>query len=370
MGQYRIAFMEGDGIGPEVIGETVRVLRAATEAAEDVDLELIQLPVGLSAHEQFGDTLPSQTVTELERCEAWLLGPLTTHVYQGRATQRNVSAVLRTEYELFANIRPVKSYANTRSLRPDIDMVVVRENTEGFYADRNMRDGDTGEFLPSDNVALAVRVITRGACERLAVAGFELARRRKTAGSTGRVTLVHKANVLRKSDGLFLRVCREVASGYPDIEVNDFHVDAAAMHLILRPEQFDVIVTTNMFGDILSDEAAALVGGLGLAPGLNVGLDRAMAQASHGSAPDIAGRQIANPTAEILSGAMLLEWLSARHRDLQLTNAARKIERAVEATLAEGRALTPDLGGNSSTSEFGRRVAEILCSAPLVEERA
>ncbi len=354
MGEHVIAVMEGDGIGPEVVGETVRVMQAAADATGAV-LRFLRLPVGLSAYEQLGDTLPDGTVADLESADGWLLGPLTTHLYQGER-QRNVSAFLRTRYELFANVRPARSYPRIGRTGPPVDLVVVRENTEGFYADRNMYDGDTGEFMPSEDTVLAMRVITRSACERVARVGFELARRRKAAGSPGRVTLVHKANVLRKSDGLFLSVCRAVAAGYPDIEVDDHHIDAAAMYLVVRPERFDVIVTTNMFGDILSDEAAGLVGGLGLAPGLNAGIDRAMAQATHGSAPDIAGRGIANPVAEILSGAMLLEWLSASRQEPALREAALRIRHAVDAVLTDGTVLTPDLGGTATTAELGARL--------------
>lgn len=356
--------MEGDGIGPEVVAAAVQCLRAA---APPDRLTFVPLPVGLSAYEQHGSTLPEHTEQALQECDGWLLGPLTTHVYSG-ASQPNVSAVLRTRYNLFANIRPVRSYVASRSRGLTVDLVVVRENTQGFYADRNMQNGTPGEFVPADGVALAVRVITRDACRQIAQAGFDLARRRKAQGRPGRVTLVHKANVLRTTDGLFLETCREVAADYPEVTVNDLHVDAAAMKLALDPEQFDVIVTTNMFGDILSDEAAGLVGGLGLAPGLNAGTDRAMAQAVHGSAPDIAGRGISNPVAEILSGAMLLDWLASRTGDAALGRAARSLERAVEDVLAEGAAVTPDLAGRLSTAEFGRviaaRAAELAASAP------
>src|SRR5262249_22780328 len=217
-------------------------------------------------------------------------------------------------------------------------------------------DGN-GELRPDADTVLAVRVITRKACLRIARAGFELARSRK---GRRRVSLVHKANVLRRSAGLFLDCCREVARDFPEIAVDDFHIDAAAMHLILKPAHFDVIVTTNMYGDILSDEAAALVGGLGLAPGLNAGERIAMAQAVHGSAPDIAGKGIANPAAEVLSAAMLLEWLGQRGGDAALGRAAEAMQGAVDATLARGRTLTPDLGGQASTMQFAEAVMATL----------
>ena len=308
MGSYRLAVMDGDGIGPEVIGAARQVLRAIPGVVSGLDLSTVDLPVGLSAFEAHGTTLPEHTLLELPHCDGWILGPVTTHAYQGPAMP-NPSAVLRKRFELYANIRPARSFPGVPSLRPDVDVVVVRENTEGFYADRNMLDG-SGEFKPTPDTVLSVRVVTRRASERVARAAFELASRRSK-----HVTLVHKANVLKLGCGLFLESCRSVASDYPDVRVDDYHVDAFAMHLIMHPQDFDVVVTTNLFGDVLSDEAAGLVGGLGLAPGLNAGDDHAMAQAVHGSAPDIAGQGKANPVASILSLAMLLDWLGSRHGD-------------------------------------------------------
>jgi 3-isopropylmalate dehydrogenase len=233
-------------------------------------------------------------------------------------------------------------------------VVVVRENTEGFYADRNMLAG-SGEFQPAPDTVLSVRVVTQRACERLARAGFELARRRRS-----HVTLVHKANVLRLGCGLFLDTCRAVATDYPDVQVDDFHVDAFAMHLVMRPTDFDVIVTTNLFGDVLSDLSAGLIGGLGLAPGLNAGHERAMAQAVHGSAPDIAGRGSANPIASILSLAQLLDWLGTRHTDLAATNLGARLWTAVETVLATGAVKTPDLGGKATTTDMTEAIVEAL----------
>ncbi len=266
----------------------------------------------------------------------------------------NPSAVLRKRFELYANIRPARSFPGVPSLRPDVDVVVVRENTEGFYADRNMLDG-SGEFKPTPDTVLSVRVVTRRASERVARAAFELASRR-----SNHVTLVHKANVLKLGCGLFLDVCRSVASEYPDVRVDDYHVDAFAMHLIMHPQDFDVVVTTNLFGDILSDEAAGLVGGLGLAPGLNAGDDHAMAQAVHGSAPDIAGQGKANPVASILSLAMLLDWLGSRHGDDAASTAAKKITSAVERVLNAGKTSTPDLGGTATTAEMTDAIVKAM----------
>ncbi len=351
MGRYRIAIMDGDGIGPEVIG-SVRALLAAIPLVEpSLELATVDLPVGFAANDRYGSTLPDVTLAELPRCDGWILGPLTTHLYHG-AAMPNPSAVLRTRYELFANIRPARSFPGVASLRSDVDVVVVRENTQGFYADRNMVGGP-GEFQPDPNTVLSMRVVTRGASERIARVGFELARRRRK-----HVTLVHKANVLRMGCGLFMEACRQVAVDYPDVEVDDFHVDAFAMHLVMRPRDFDVIVTTNLFGDVLSDEAAGLIGGLGLAPGLNAGNDRAMAQAVHGSAPDIAGTGQANPVASILSLAMLLDWLGSRDNDSSASRASERLTTSVERVLAAGTARTPDMGGTSSTIDLTQAIVQ------------
>jgi 3-isopropylmalate dehydrogenase len=353
VGSYRLAVMDGDGIGPEVIGSVRAVLEVIPAIEPGLALTIVDLPIGFEAYSKYGSTLPDDTLVGLQQSDAWILGPLTTHLYRGESMP-NPSAVLRKRYELYANVRPARSFAGVGSLRSDVDVVVVRENTEGFYADRNMLEG-TGEFRPEPNTVLSLRVVTRRASERIARVGFELARRRRK-----HVTLVHKANVLRMGCGLFLEACRDVAREFPDVQVDDFHVDAFAMHLVMRPQELDVIVTTNLFGDVLSDEAAGLIGGLGLAPGLNVGDERMMAQAVHGSAPDIAGRGQANPVASILSLALLLEWLGSRHGDAAASHGAEHIRAAVERVLATGQVKTPDLGGSATTSDLtGAIVAEM-----------
>jgi len=352
----RIVVLEGDGIGPEIVTATCRVMETALRRA-NAAVELVHKPIGLAALEQQGRTIPEETQKAIEGADGVLLGPLTTHVYDiFDHKTANPSAYLRKNFDLYANVRPARSRPGVPCLAKDVDLVVMRENTEGFYADRNLMDGN-GELRPDADTVLSVRVITRKACLRIARAGFERARARK---GKRRVSLIHKANVLRRSDGLFLDCCREVACEFPEIVVDDFHIDAAAMHLILKPAHFDVIVTTNMFGDILSDEAAGLVGGLGLAPGLNAGERLAMAQAVHGSAPDIAGKGIANPAAEILSAAMLLQWLADGRDDAALGRAGEAMQAAVDATLARGTTLTPDLGGRASTEQFAAAVMETL----------
>ncbi|MBI3997406.1 MAG: isocitrate/isopropylmalate dehydrogenase family protein, partial [Armatimonadetes bacterium] len=288
MGHYRIGVLEGDHIGPEIVPIAVDVLNEASRAC-GVSLAFEQLPVGLAAHDRLGTTLPDGTVRALERLDAWVLGPVTTHLYTSES-MINPSGFLRKHFDLYANVRPIASRPGVESLRPDIDLVIVRENTEGFYSDRNVLDGN-GEFRPNADTVVSVRVTNRRACRRIAEYAFGLASRRRKR----LVTAVHKANIFRHGCGMFLEECRKAQTAHPDVQLNDYHVDAFAMHLIRSPQLFDVVVTTNLFGDILSDEAAGLIGGLGLAPSLNVGDHFAMAQAAHGSAPDLAGRGVANP---------------------------------------------------------------------------
>ena len=351
-----IAVLAGDDIGPEVVDATVAVLDQAA-SARGIPITWERLPVGLAAVDEHGSTLPDRTIERLREIPGWILGPVSHRDYPlGDQRYRNPSGYLRKNFELYANLRPSRGWAGVPAIHPDLDLVIVRENTEGFYADRNMLDGN-GELRPDEDTVISVRLVTRRASVRVARQAFELARSRDKKKT---VTAVHKANVLRRGDGLFLACCREVAADYPDVNFDDYLVDAFAMRLILRPDVHDVVVTTNMFGDILSDEAAGLVGGLGLAPGLNTGDDHAMAQAVHGSAPDISGRGIANPTAEILSGAMLLDWLGRTRGPEALSAAARDIERAVGVALAEGGELTPDLGGKAGTTQLTEAIISAL----------
>lgn len=330
----RIPLIAGDGIGPEITDAAAAVFETAA-AARGRRFGVEHLPGGLAAYGAHGTTLPPETLERLDQSRGAILGPVTTHALTpDDPGQRNVSAALRTRYELSANIRPVSSAFGAPEARA-MDLVVVRENTQGFYADRNMHAG-AGEFAPAPGTALAVRVITEEASLRVARAAFELAERRRGLGGSGTVTMVHKANVLRLSDGVFCEAVRAVAEDHPELRLDSMHVDAAAAELILRPEGFDVIVTTNMFGDILSNEAAALAGGLGFAPSLNLGHDRrfAIAQASHGSAPSLAGTGRANPTAMILSVAMLVEWLGREHEDHTAVMIAEDVRRHLSAHLA------------------------------------
>lgn len=352
-----IAVLKGDDIGPDIVAATVRVLDAAIRR-HGLAVDWVELPVGAAAVASHGSTLPRSTVERLAAIPGWILGPVGHHAYPiADPRYLNPSGYLRKQFELYANVRPSRALAGVSNVRPDLDLVIVRENTEGFYADRNVLDGN-GELRPDEDTVISVRVVTRRASLRLAQQAFELAVERNRLQ---KVTAVHKANILRRGDGLFLDACRTVARDYPDIQLDDFLVDAFAMRLVMRPAEHDVVVTTNMFGDILSDEAAGLTGGLGLAPGLNVGDEHAMAQAVHGSAPDIAGRGIANPIAEILSGALLLGWLARALNDPTFSAARVTVEDAIAAALRRGESLTPDLGGQGTTEQLTDAIIANLC---------
>ncbi|WP_214110130.1 isocitrate/isopropylmalate dehydrogenase family protein [Acrocarpospora catenulata] len=354
MTSYRLGVLEGDGIGPEIVPASVLVLDAALAAVGAPPVEWVRLPLGASAIDAHGDAVPESTLAALAELDAWLLGPHDSAAYpEPHRSRLNPSGTIRKHFDLFANIRPAKAFEGAYAIVPHTDLVIVRENTQGFYADRSTYKG-SGEFMPSPDVAIAMGIITRPAVERIAVAAFELAARRR-----GKLTIVHKANVLKLTTGMFRDVCREVAARYPDVEVDDFHIDAMTVHLVRRANDFDVIVTENMFGDILSDLAGEIAGSLGIAPSINASHERAMAQAAHGSAPDIAGQDVANPIAMILSSAMLLDWLGARHQDAALTQAAALIEAAVAGTVRAGT-RTRDMGGTAGTREFAEAVAADL----------
>ncbi|WP_416981008.1 isocitrate/isopropylmalate dehydrogenase family protein [Streptomyces sp. T028] len=349
--RYTLGVLYGDGIGPEIVPASVLVADTALAATGAPPLTWQELPLGLRAIEEFGEATPEATLEALAETDGWLLGPHDSAAYpEPFHYELNPSGTIRKHFDLYANVRPARAFEGGRAVVPGTDLVIMRENTEGFYADRNTHLG-TGEFMPTPDVAIAMGIITRTACERIAREAFELASRRRK-----KVTIVHKANVLKLTTGLFRDVCREIARDYPDVEVDDFHIDAMTVHLVRRAHEFDVLVTENMFGDILSDLAGELAGSLGIAPSLNASQDRAMAQAAHGSAPDIAGQDLANPVAMFLSTAMLLEWLGSRHGDETLTRAARIVEEGVASTLARG-IRTRDMGGSAGCREFAEAVA-------------
>jgi isocitrate/isopropylmalate dehydrogenase len=350
----KILVLPGDGIGPEITRATLDVLRAA-DAALSVGLEFETRDIGLASLATQGTTLPSDVLTRIPQVDGVILGPVSHYEYPPRDQGGiNPSAELRVWFELYANVRPCRSRPAFSILRKPMDLVIVRENTEGFYSDRNMYAG-SGEFMPDPDSAFSIRKITSRGSARIARAAFLLARGRRR-----KVTAVHKANVVKLSDGLFLREVRKVAQEFPDVELEELIVDATAALLIRTPERFDVIVTTNMFGDILSDEAAELSGSLGLGGSINAGDLRCVAQAQHGSAPDIAGRNIANPTSLILSAAMLLDWQGQRSGDPKLLAAATLVADAVEQVLENPLTRTRDIGGSLDTDAFADAVIDVL----------
>jgi len=335
--RYTISLIEGDGVGPEISKASLMVLDAV-EDKFDLKFSIKPSPGGDACKDETGVPLPDSSIATIKASDACLKAPV-------GHTAADVIVRLRQMLDLYANIRPAKSLPNVPSLRPDIDMIIVRENTEDLY--RGM------EFEVEGGV-VALRTITRRACERIAAYAFRTA---EENGRRGKVVAVHKSNVLRKSDGLFAQVCNEVSKKHRGVSFSEMLVDAAAMNLIRSPQDFDVIVTTNLYGDILSDEAAQLVGGLGMVPSANIGDDFALFEPVHGAAPDIAGKGIANPVAMILTEAMMLEWLATTRKDKACSEGASAIRNAVSSVL-KTTTKTPDLGGKASTTKVAQAVAE------------
>ena len=328
-----ITIIRGDGIGPEIMEAALHVLDAM-----DLGLKYEEADAGLVALEKHGELIPQATMESIQRNKVALKSPLTTPVGGGFSS---INVELRRRFDLYANVRPAKSFPNTKSRFPmGVDLVTVRENTEGAYSSEGQETSADGES------AVSVTRTTRKGSERIVRYAFDLAR------STGRkkVTVVHKANILKSTSGLFLKVAREVAAQYPDIECNEMIVDNTCMQLVMKPEQFDVIVTTNLFGDIISDLCAGLVGGLGLAPGANIGTEAAIFEAVHGSAPDIAGKGIANPCALLLAAGQMLDHLGK-------VDEARRLRNAIVKTMEAKDSLTPDLGGEGNTMLFAKAIA-------------
>jgi 3-isopropylmalate dehydrogenase len=346
----KIGILEGDDIGLEVVPECVKVIRAAA-ARTGLEIEWQLLPIGRKGHASHGHTMPQVTVDALANVDGWIQGPIGHNSYP-RNDPTWVNPPLRKKFELFASVKPVKSYPNLPSVHKDVDIVFLREVTEGMQSASVVFAG-SGEFRPNDDISIGMRVVTRRGANRVAREAFEIARTRPRR----KVTAVHKEPIFRLVCGMFAEECRKVASDFPDIELEEVLVDGFAMKLVMRPQQYDVVVTTNQFGDILTDEGAGLVGGLGLAPGLCVGHTQGMAQATHGSAPDIAGQNLANPYAMIMSGKMLIEWLGRKRNEPRAIEAARRIEAAVDQVVAEERDLTCDLGGTAGTSQMGDAIA-------------
>jgi 3-isopropylmalate dehydrogenase len=339
MKEYKISLIEGDGIGPELTEATLKVLEAA-QIKFDLKLCIIYAEAGDICSQKRGVPLPEDSVQKIKDSDVCLKGPV-------GETAADVIVKLRLMFDLYANLRPIKTYPAAAAARPDIDMYFVRENTEDVYKGLEFAIGDT---------TLCLRIITRRACERIAKKAFEIARLRN---GKKKVTAIHKANVMRITDGLFANVCRETAKQYPDITFNELYVDAASMRLIKEPQDFDVLCTCNMFGDILSDEAAQLVGGLGMAPGANIGDSFALFEPIHGSAPNRAGKHTANPLSMILAAKMMLDWLGERYNDGKCIKAAAAIEEAVVRTL-QAKNTVPDLGGKKTTIGMAEAIAEAI----------
>ena len=335
MAKQTITVIKGDGIGPSIIDSALEILKAA---GCDFDYEFVD--AGLAALEKTGELLPQDTVDTIARNKITLKGPLTTPVGEGFTS---INVTLRKQFGLYANVRPVKSFVGTKARYDDIDIITIRENTQGMYS-------GAGQIVSEDgNEAEAKSIITREGAEKIVTFAYELAVRE----GRKKVTAVHKANILKSTSGLFLKVAREVAERYPQIESNEMIVDATCMKLVMTPEEFDVIVTTNLFGDILSDLCAGLVGGLGMAPGANIGEDAAIFEAVHGSAPDIAGKNLANPTSVILASIQMLEHLN-------MGDTAERIRSAVADVIKSGDRTTRDLGGSHGTTDFTQSVIDRL----------
>lgn len=362
MAEYKIGILNGDDIGLEIVPVAVEVLKTAVKRYPEIQIEWVPLPIGYPSFLEHGTTLLPEVRERLYTLDGWILGPIGHMAYpKDQPNSFNPHPILRREYDLVSNIRPAKSYAEIPCINPNVDLVIIRENNEGFQPDRNMFRG-TSDCMPTPDMALSLRVITRRNSTLVAREGFELARRR---GGRKKVTAVHKNTVFKLGCGLFIEACRDVAKEYPDIEFETVVVDTFAMKMLMRPQDYDVVITTNMFGDILSDEAAGLVGGLGMAAGLCAGPQYCMAQATHGSAPDIAGKGIANPFAMIKSAQMMLNWLAGRKQDASALKAAAEMERAMEAVLSDKASVTPDLGGTASTLQMGRAVCGLLEAGDL-----
>ncbi|WP_024298993.1 isocitrate/isopropylmalate dehydrogenase family protein [Methylomicrobium lacus] len=334
---HLVTLIKGDGIGPSIMDEAVKVIDAS-----GAKIQWEEAHAGLGAHEKFGTPLPEETMASFDKTRVAFKGPLTTIVGTGF---RSINVALRQKYELYANVRPAKSWPGVKTRYDNVDIVIVRENTEGLYA------GLEHYLTPKKDIAESLAVVTRAGSERIIDYAFKYARE----NNRKKVTVCHKANILKYTQGLFLDVARETAARYPDIQFDEKIIDAACMHMVMNPQQFDVVVCTNMFGDILSDLTAGLVGGLGLIPGANIGNDAALFEAVHGSAPDIAGKNLANPTAVIMAGAMMLSHLGEQE-------AADRVIKAIEKVVNEGKFVTPDLNPHSKagTIEMGNAIVDAM----------
>lgn len=349
-----IGILDGDDIGLEIVPAAVEVVKAAA-ARTGLSIDWRPMPIGRTALDTHGSTFPEGTMETLAKMDGFILGPIGHQAYPKVPGAINPHPLMRKGFGLFANVRPTRSYPGLGAIHENIDLVIVRENNEGFQPDRNVVAG-SGEFRPTEDVTISVRVITRAGSSRVARAAFEIAQQRKK-----RLTVVHKNTVFKLGCGMFVEECHRVAKEFPDVVVDEVIVDTMAMRLIRDPWSFDVVVTTNMFGDILTDEAAGLVGGLGMAPGLCIGEGAlAMAQATHGSAPDIAGKGVANPFAMIESSRMMIEWLGHNRRIPEAVEASRVMEAAITTALANPATRTRDIKGTGGTADMTRGIVAAI----------
>jgi len=355
----KIVIIPGDGIGPETMAVCTQVLETISDKCE-LGLELIPEIAGHESLKIRKATVTQELLETVKNADGLMLGPMSTFDFKDESKgEINPSKFFRKQLDLYANIRPAKTFKNIPTRMNPFDLAVVRENTEGFYSDRNVESGNS-EILVTPEVGISLRRITKLCCDRIAKSAFELAMTRKK-----HVTIVHKANVLRITDGMFIDSCLSVAKNYPEVKVDDIIVDAMMAHVVRNPEKFDTIVTTNMFGDILSDLTAELSGSLGLGGSLNAGDMYAMGQAAHGSAPDIAGQNIANPFSLVTSASMLLNWLGARHQQVSLINAAKVIDRCLEQAI-DVKETTKDIGGSLGTDQTGKLLIERIRTYQLI----
>jgi len=336
--RYTISLIRGDGIGPEQAASAKRILEIVSDNSS-TKFKIDEIDAGDSALAEHGKALPDFSIKTIKSSQACLKGPV-------GESAADVIIVLRRMFDLYANVRPAKSYPNIPGLSPNVDLVTVRENTEDVYLG--------WEFNADENTVVALRIISEKASRRIAEYAFKTAALRN---DKRKVVAVHKANVMRKGDGLFAATCRDVAKKYPKIQYSELYVDACSMNLIRNPEDFDVILTTNLFGDILSDEAAQVVGGLGMGPSANIGENFALFEPVHGAAFDIAGKNVANPASILLSAKMMLEWLADRHNDKNASREGQRIEESIISVLEQNR-MTKDIGGKLSTTEFTELVAK------------
>ncbi len=352
--EIRLAVLEGDGIGPEITEATLKVLKAAARRA-GVTLRIKSATIGWKAYRKSRSTLPDATLKALRDHEGWIVGPTFAGEYPKDDPYRgHPNGYIRRNFKLFTNVRPVQAWPQLDPLVPDVDITVLRENTEGFYPDRNLAWG-YGEFKPRDDVALSLRVITGEACDRFAKFCLEYA----AALGEKRLAIVHKRTALPQTEGLFIGAFEKLKDRYPSVALELVRIDTFSSSFPREPLRYRLVATTNLFGDILSDQASGLAGGIGLAPSLNAGIDHAMAQAVHGTAPDIAGKGKANPSALILSTAMLLRWFYLRTRSRACLDASNLIDRAVKDAILSGD-TTPDLGGGASTGSFAKSVIALM----------